>query len=493
MNKAMALGATWMVGFKLLDRSVAVLSTLILARLLTPEDFGLVAMAMAVLAILELATYFSFEIALIQRADPQPSDYDAAWTMNVVLALAGSAALGLAAVPIAGFYGDSRLGPVIAMLAVGWAVSGFENIRIVDFRRELDFRRDFTFMAAKRLLSFAATMVFAFAFRSYWALVFGAVASRAFGVMLSYVMRPARPRFGLKGARRLLSFSGWMVAGNIVHAVESRVPHVIVGRASGAQALGFLTLADDIARLPGTSLIAPINRAVFPGYSRLAEDVEALRASYLRVLGVVSLVALPAAVGIACVAYPLVTVLLGEKWAPAASALEVLALAGAIQALSSNNSSAFLAIGRPRLVTTIAALRMTVLIALVAVLSAKWGFVGAAYADLITSFVALGISLPLLLANLELALRRYLVAIWRPVAASGAMAALVSWANFAVFGASTAGIGGLAGLIALGALCYLGVVTGLWWLAGRPEGGETDLLALVKQLGKNGGKSLAVG
>lgn len=482
MNKAMASGATWMVGFKVMDRALAVLSTLILARLLAPEDFGLVAMALAVLSILELATYFSFDLALIQKQTPQPSDYDAAWTMNVLLALAGSAVLGLAALPIARFYEEARLFAVIAVLAIGWAVSGFENIRVVDFRRELDFRREFKFMAAKRLLSFSVTMLFALLFRSYWALVLGFVASRAFGVVLSYAMRPSRPRFGLKGARNLLSFSGWMVASNIVQALESRVPHIIVGRAAGAQALGFLTLAADIARLPTDMLSAPINRAVFPGYSRIAGRRVELRTSYLRVLGAVLLVVMPASVGIAVIAPRVITVLLGEKWSPAAPALAAFALAGAIQSISSNNSSAWLAMGRPKIVAAIGSLRMTLLICLVAVFTPMWGFVGAAYANLVTALFVLALSLPILLINLELNFRLYVAVVWRPLAGSGAMAALVVWVDAFVLNQRESVVVSLVGLIAFAAAAYIGIVAALWWLAGRPVGGETDLFAAVNKL-----------
>lgn len=481
MNKAMALGATWMVGFKAVDRSLAVLSTLVLARLLTPEDFGLVAMAVAVLAILELATYFSFDIALIQRPSPKSSDYDAAWTMNVLLALGGSAVLGMAAVPIARFYEEPRLASVVALLAFGWAVSGFENIRIVDFRRELDFRREFQFMASKRIFSFTVTMIFALALRSYWALVIGTVASRTFGVILSYTMRPSRPRFGLRGARGLLSFSGWMVATNIVQAIESRVPHIIVGRASGAPALGFLTLAADIARLPAEMLTAPINRVAFPGYSRLAGNLDELRASYLRVLAVIVLVALPAGIGIASVAQPLISVLLGERWLPAAPALAAFAVAGAISSISSNNNSALLALGRPRIVTAVAILRMSLLISLVAVFTQFWGFVGAAYASLVTALVVLSLGVPILLVSLDLGFGRYVAVVWRSIAGTGVMALGVMSADL-FMGAGGRTIAGLIGLVAFGAISYVGVVAALWRLAGRPLGGETDLLALVDKL-----------
>src|SRR5690349_8288264 len=116
MRADMARGAAWMVLFRLFDRSVGIVSTAVLARLLVPADFGLVAMAMSVIAIIELATAFSFEVALIQKADPGREHYDTAWTLNILMA-AGAALLTAAlAAPAASMYGDQRL--VAVMLCI---------------------------------------------------------------------------------------------------------------------------------------------------------------------------------------------------------------------------------------------------------------------------------------------------------------------------------------------------------------------------------------
>ena len=141
-----------------------------------------------------------------------------------------------------------------------------------DFRRDMDFATEFRLLATKRMVTFCVTISAALMFRSYWALVIGMATGRIVGVVLSYAMQPFRPRFSLQCTRELFSFSGWLLVNNIASVVLSKVPHFFVGRAFGAQTLGAYTVGSEIAQLAHTELVAPINRAMFPGYSRLVID-----------------------------------------------------------------------------------------------------------------------------------------------------------------------------------------------------------------------------
>src|ERR1044071_6378743 len=128
-----------MIFMRICDRSLGLISTLVLARLLLPSDFGLVAMAMSFIALIELAGAFSFEVTLIQRVDPTRDHYDTAWTLNLGFALVCAAITALMGPVAAAFYKEPRLALLMGVLAIGWAMSGFENIGIVNFRREMNF------------------------------------------------------------------------------------------------------------------------------------------------------------------------------------------------------------------------------------------------------------------------------------------------------------------------------------------------------------------
>lgn len=477
MRKEIATGAAWMLSFRLIDRSLGLISTAILARLLLPADFGLVAMAMSIIGLIELATAFSFEIALIQKARLERAHYDTAFTLNVLLAAGGAVLTVCLAYPTAAFYGEPRLIPVMFAIGAAWLISGFENIGTVNFRRNMDFRSEFRFFAYKRVISFGVAIAAALMLRSYWALVIGMVTGRTVGVILSYVLEPFRPRLSLAASRQIFSFSGWMLASNIASAIISRIPLFFVGRMFGAQTLGAYTVGAEIAQLAHTELVAPINRALIPGFSRLANDLDAFRRTCIDATAGILLLVLPASVGIAILAGPIVRVLLGEQWYEAVPVIQVLAFSGAVNAIVSNNSAAYIALGRPYLSAVILLSRVAVLIPMLFLLSRQLGLLGIVYAEFLAAAASLFISYPLLFRQLRIPLRAYVAALWRPLVASAVMGALVhallQWFERDQ-GLATAMLDLVTGIV-VGVLTYCLMLWGLWRLSRRPDTAEVAL------------------
>ena len=169
----MAHGAAWMVGARFAIKILGLLSTLILVRLLLPADFGLVALATALVAGLQLLKTFGFEVALIQDQNATPGKYNAAWTVNLSFSVLIAVVLVLLAPFASEFYSDERLKLVLYALSFSMLLQGIENIGIVDFRKNLEFRKEFLFLFAKKLIGFCVTIPLAFALRNFWALVAG--------------------------------------------------------------------------------------------------------------------------------------------------------------------------------------------------------------------------------------------------------------------------------------------------------------------------------
>jgi len=481
-----------MVLFRLFDRSIGIVSTTILARILVPADFGLVAMAMSVIAIIELATAFSFELALIQKANPVREHFDTAWTLNILIALGGAVLTAALAYPVASFYGDPRLVAVMFAIGAAWLVSGFENTGIANFRRRMDFSAEFRWMSSKRVASFIVTMIAALAFRSYWALVGGMATGRITGVVMSYAMHPFRPRFALPRARELFSFSGWMLGTNLVVVAVSRLPHIYVGRVFQAQLLGAYTVGSEIAHLALTELVAPINRAMFPGYARLVDDPETLRRVCIEATAAILLVVLPVSAAVAVLAEPIVRVLLGEKWQDAVPIIQILAFAGAIAAVISNNMTVYLALGKPYLSTLVLATRAVVFLIGVAVFVSGSGVVAVAWAEFVAAVGYLAVGLPVLFSSMRLRTSDYIHALWRPLLASALGAAAVHSA-VSELGRSESFSVALLQLVvglAVGSLVYPAALWLLWNLAGRPEAIETILGRRIRdalhKLGRRG-------
>ena len=245
-----------MVLFKLLERSLGLVSTLILARVLMPADFGVVAMAMSFVIMAELLSAFGFDVAIIQNRSATTEHYNTAWTGNLLLGALITTVMLVAALPIARFYQHPELVWVVSALAFGPLFTGAENIGVVAFRKELDFRREFRFQISRKMIAFCVVVPLAFLLRNYWALVIGTLVSKASSTVISYLMHPFRPRPSLSQLRPMLRFSRWLLFNNFVSFLKERSSDFFVGRLHGSQALGVYNIAYEFAHLPSTELSA---------------------------------------------------------------------------------------------------------------------------------------------------------------------------------------------------------------------------------------------
>jgi len=482
LGARIATGAVWMVVFRILDRSVGIVSIAILARLLLPADFGLVAMATAIIAIIELLSAFNFDMALIQNQQTTRAHYDTAWTLNVAMAGACAFLVAAAAFPAGAFYGDQRLGSIMLWLSLATWIRGFENIGVVAFRKELKLFREFQLLLTKRIFAFLVTILVAFTLRSYWALVFGILTSSVGGVVLSYLFHPFRPRLDLTARSELLHFSKWRVIDNILNTLATRAVDIIIGRSLGPVPLGLFSLAHEISYLPSSELSAPINRAVFPAYARVASDQVKLRAQFLDVLGFTALLTAPVAFGIAAVAPLLVPLLLGDAWRGAVPLMKILAVAGLLVSLRTNVGYVFLALGRSRLLVVMTAVRFGIVVPALVFGTVYFGTEGAAWAILGTAIAFLPVTHFFMHRVLGIRLAEHAGVLWRPVIAAIAMALVVSeylaWTEHG-FAASHVVLA-LASAVALGIAAFVSFTSLLWAASGFPRSAEARVSSSIQ-------------
>ena len=481
IRREIAIGATWMLAFKLTERLLSLVSTVILARMLLPADFGIVAMAMSLATILELLTLFSFDIALIQRREVKREHLDTAWTFNIVFSvLVFVLMIGLAEAA-ADFYREPSIKAVIYVLAAAWLIQGFENIGIVDFRREMQFEKEYRFQAIKKLAGVLVTVPLAIALRSYWALVIGIVASRGISVLLSYQMHSFRPRLSLAGTRDLFGFSGWLLLNNILSFFNQRASDFVVGRLAGAQALGLYNISFEISNMPTTEIAAPINRAMLPGYTKIARENGQLGQTYLETVGAMAMFTLPAGLGIAAIADPLVRVLLGANWIDAIPLIQILGICGAVASIGNNTGSALIALGAPTAVTVLWIVRLTVLLPALVVATQEWGITGAAWAVFAISVIITPVNFAVILPRLRIPVRQILAQLWRPLTASASMYYLVAETigQLNTLGFHFAFVQLVIAML-VGAIAYAAIIALLWLLVGCPVGTESMVRDLVR-------------
>lgn len=482
LTRRVAEGAMWMVLLRSAVRALGLLSTIILARLLTPSDFGLVAMATLVAGMVEILAQFGFDSFLMRRKEePAPEAYSSIWTLTVLRGFAIAGVLAGLAAWASDLFTEPRLEPLIYVLAASAVIEGFQNVFMVQYQRNLNFRFEFGFQVAKKVVMLMTTLTLAAIYHSYWALMAGIVVSRIFGVAISYLLCKDRPRFTLVGAGEAFSFSKWIMLANLIFYIRNSADQWLIGRLLAPSALGIYLLGKEIAELPTTELVHPIQRSLLPGFARLADDLESMRRAYLRAYGTVLQIGAPLGVGLALVAEPLVRCLLGEKWLAVAPILQILGYYGALRVASSAAGAVYLAMGKPQLDAYLAF--ATIVVGLPAVWwgTTHYGIEGAAYG--IFFMTAAGTPMHIVTVSKLLSLRfADLVRVsWRTWAALAIMVATVTMAAEIRWPEGLLGVWiQLITLSIIGAATYCVAVAGLWALSGAPDSCEREMLTLFK-------------
>ena len=460
-----------MVLMRLVIRAAGLINMIILARLLVPEDFGLVAMAMIFVGAIEALSEFNFDVVLIKNRDARRHHYDTAWTLSIIRGAVMAALLLVIAEPAAGLFDEPRLEPIIAVLSLSSLLLGFQNIAVVDFRKSLDFKRDFIFMAGDKMVAVAVTVAIALIWRNYWALVAGILGGKLWRLGASYVMHTFRPRLSLLAWRELFRFTKWLLLHNILLFARNRMDRVIIGKMLGPATLGLYTIAFDLANLVTTELMVPIRRALFPGYAKIAVEPERMRRLFIDIFGLTFWIGAPVAVGVGLVAAPLIHLLFGSDWSAAVPITQMLVIAGFIALLSSGSHPVYLALGRPELQTLIGGLSAGLLLPGLIIAVQAEGVVGAAIAVVLAQTIVALVDITLIMILLKLKLGELIGACWRSLVALGVMSAS---ANLVIPGLPVNhGLAGdvflLLSTVMIGGASYLLCSFSLWRLFGHEK------------------------
>lgn len=476
IGRALAHGSAWMVGLRWAMRGLGLASTFVLARLLSPGEFGVVAMAMLVVGLVEVFGHAGQHLALIRLPNPVRADYDAAWTLGILIALAVALATWAVAPLAAWYFHDARVPWLIRLLALRPLLGSLDNIGVVAFRKELRFGREFAFLAAQKLATVAVTIAVALWLRDARALVAGLLGGPAVGVALSYALHPYRPRLSLARARGLLAFSGWMLLVHVAQYVHDKADEMVVGGVADAGAMGRYSVAADAATAPTIEVVIPATRALFPIFARLGDDRAAVRDAYLQVFSAACLISVATGAGMALVAGDFVRVALGEQWLSAIPLVRLLALAGGLYGIMHNGITVLSATGHARLSGLLSASRTLVLVPVLIAAGLLGGVPAVAAARGLATlafipgiFLAIARVLPVTPADM-------VSRAWRPVAAGGAMALAVLGVQAMAPDNPWPRLFLAAGA---GAMVYAGAILALWWLAGRPEGLEAAVVRRV--------------
>lgn len=466
-------GTVWMVAMRWGMRLVGLFSSIILARLLAPEDFGLVAMAMIFVALVDSFSDTGVDMAIIRDSDKSDSLYNAAWTMQVFQGSLISLVLVFSAPFAADYFGEPKLSGIIAYLAIGHFVYGFKNIGVVEFRKSLKFAKEFRYLISVRLLSFFTTVLLAFWLRDYRAMVFGMIAKSVFELLLSYIMHHYRPHFSLQGIGKIWKFSQWLLAASVIGVVNAKAGQFFVGGSLGVAVLGFYYLASEFGGMFVQEIVMPMSRGLFPNLSLLQDDSEAFTDACTTMLGVVALLCCPIGIGLGIVSQELISLFFGQKWLEAAPIFKWATLISVIGSISITLNLILMVKNRLELSTLRALLECCVLIPVLYVVASQSDPVLIAMSKFAVMILFVPLTALFVSRVLECRFSRLLGALWRPFVAAAFMYFFDTWLfediQIDIFSSLL-----LHSLV--GALSYFLCLYALWAASGHPRSAEHQVL-----------------
>lgn len=477
MGFHMLRGSAWMIGLRWAIRLIGVVSTIILARLLTPQDFGIVAVAMILVGLFEMLNLTGQTSAIVRHEAPTREHYDSAWTVSLLIGIVIAIGILIAAPFTKYYFHEPRSILVMQCLAVRAVLGGLENIGTVDFSRDLRFDKYFIYNVCTKIVQFILTVVLAFVLRNYWALVAGILVGQLVRTILSYVMCPFRPRLSFARTGEIWSFSIWTFARSVAMYLQTQVDNIAIGGIAGSATMGRYTVAKDVAASPTMEIMSPMAAALFPVMSKCQNDPKELHHLYKRMMGWSAIICLSTGIGVSMVASDMVRVVLGSKWIDTTPLVVWMALNAASGALLTGTGTLMDVLGMPYLNARIQWSRFVIFTAVIFLVA---NFTHSVMAVVETRLVVSTLFIP----SIILAVRKptkvpasdYFWAMWRAFAAAGVMA-------LAIWGLNTIlpfqGVLRLILDVLVGAGSFVGSLLLLWDLSGRPQSAEQDIVAML--------------
>ena len=478
LNREIAVGAVWMTFLRISYRLIGLVSTIILARLLTTDDFGVAAIAMSIFALINTFSQFGFETVLIQKHDADMDDYNTAWTFNFIFGAFASIFLFCLSPWVGEFYGNVNLEYITKV------ISGIRNIGVVDFQKNLTFDKEFKLHIIPKFISFFITISLAIYYENYWALVIGNVAWKTIEVINSYIMHPFRPSISFNKSKELFTFSKWLIVNNFLNFTNNKSPELVLGKLMSPHAAAIFTLASELAHMATSEVISNLNRAIYPGYAKVSHDLPALRELFKNSIRVIGFLVMPIGVGVALVSDYIVELVLGLQWLDAVEPLRFLALGGSIFALKSNVNYIYFALNKPRISSLELFLRSIIFVGLMMYLIGENGVVGAAQAFFISSVVMFVVSNVILTIILNISFTEQIRLYLKPLLAAIIMSVCVK--GYLVYLAQGILLIDLVLAVIVGVVSYILSVYFIWCLAGCKEGIESQVIKVIRSkfLGK---------
>ncbi len=391
LSRKVTKGALWVTVSGICSRGLGLISSIILARLLLPSDYGLLAIATAIVSMMQGLTTTGFGSALIQKQEKPEEFLNTAWTFELAKYFILFFILFFLAPLFALFFKEPTAVAVLRVISFSLIFQGLRNIGIIYFRKKLDFKRQFIFNIVPQIIYIIVVIPLAFILRNVWALV-GANVVRGLAVcVISYIMHPYRPciDFNINKAKELFNFGKWILGQSIIVIITQQGITMFVGKFLGIPILGFYNRAGAFSTMLFQQLTQIIWQVGYPAYSQLQKVTVRLKRAYLLTLKLLTFFGLPMAGGLLILSWDFTHLFLTDKWIAIVPVLQILCISAMIGFITTPAGIMFQAVGRPSIGTKIATAGVVILAITIYPLSLKWGITGTAMSFLLSTLITL--------------------------------------------------------------------------------------------------------
>jgi lipopolysaccharide exporter len=311
---------------KFFQRGLGLISTLILARLLTPEDFGIVAIATLIVYFFEILAFAGKEQYLIQKNDVTNSDLNTAWTIDIILKLLLFLCFLVSIEFVVEYYDKPMLEDVLYAIALLLPITALHNPGVILYKKEFNYGPLFRISVIQKVITFILTVSIAFYIKNYWAMIIGILISEISFVIGTYWIHNFRPRLSIKNFKEQWSFSKWILLKGILGYLRSQIDTILVSRLFEFNAIGGYNMMKNLSSMAGSDIIAPATEPLLASFSKVKNNPNELRYQFRFSFLLITAFTFPLSVYVWCFSDIIIDVLLGNKWSEYAEILSAMAV-----------------------------------------------------------------------------------------------------------------------------------------------------------------------
>ncbi len=416
LSEKVSRGIVWVFLRQGTLQTITIVKLVIVARIIGPAAYGIMAIALITISLLNVMSNTGIGLALIQKTGDIEPYLNTAWSIKLLRSVILFLIILIMASPISIFFDAPESKLVIIAVGSIFLLEGLSNIGMIYFQKEIKFEIIFVWKVLADITDAIVAIVSVFILESVWALVLGKLANNIVSLLLSYKLQPFRPRFHLEKeyAKSLLRYGKWVFLSGILGYLILEGDDIFVGAFLGVTALGFYKVAFRIGRMPVSEISAVISQVAVPTYAKIQDDQEKLKQAYLTILRF-NLTIISFLVGMVLVfAEDFVHVVFGPEWEEIVQPMQILIISGYFGSISSPSTAFFLGTGRPKIISYLQVIRLATIASTIYYFTNQYGITGTALVIMGSMIIFVTFVAIITLRILDLRLNQYFKSIFVP-------------------------------------------------------------------------------